>query len=91
VAGGTAAAVHAAGRDIGEGGCAVDAIEVVILLSLASIVIVRREWGGGRGRGHGHTAELVPWTFVSPASMALSDWGMPLSYSAPRGMMIVRY
>jgi hypothetical protein len=30
VAGGTAAAVHAAGRDIGEGGCAVDAIEVVI-------------------------------------------------------------
>lgn len=30
VAGGTAAAVHAAGRDIGEISCAVDAIEVVV-------------------------------------------------------------
>jgi hypothetical protein len=36
VARGTAAAVHPAGRDIGEVSCAVDAIEVVVLMSLVS-------------------------------------------------------
>lgn len=87
VAGGTAAAVHAAGRDIGEISRAVDAIEVVVLLFVSNhTLLVNVGLGGASGEG-GHTAELVPWTFVSPASMALSDWGMPLSYSAPRGMI----
>jgi hypothetical protein len=36
VARSTAAAVHPAGRDIGEVSCAVDAIEVVVLMSLVS-------------------------------------------------------
>jgi hypothetical protein len=31
-----------------------------------------------------HTVAPVPWALVAPASMALSLWGTPLSYSAPR-------
>lgn len=91
VAGGTAAAVHAARRDIGEISCAVDAIEVVVLLFVSIILNINTSCLGCCRWLAGHTAELVPWTFVSPASMALSDWGMPLSYSAPRGMISLSF
>lgn len=40
------------------------------------------EGGGGR-------TGFVPWALLGPVSMALSDWGTPLSNSAPRGMVFV--
>jgi hypothetical protein len=68
----------------GHGSDLVDAVDGGVLQMNRISILTRK---GSRLKLLTRTVAPVPWALVAPASMALSLWGTPLSYSAPRTIL----